>query len=117
MSSGFDLTKTYSPASTAQYIYVRPVRTGEIYACQEDAAGGSIATTNVGKNANFVAGDCDTSTGMSAYTVDSSSANTTNTLDLKIEGFSQKADNVPGSTAVILVSFNKVEDINQGTGV
>ncbi len=117
ISTGFNLDQNYSPASTAQYILVRPVRTGEIYEILEDAAGGSVATTDIGKNANFVAANCDTSTGMSGYVLDSSTAATTNTLDLRIEGFGPEADNVPGSTAVIRVSFNKVDAVDQATGV
>lgn len=118
VTSGMSLERTHSPASTAQYILVRPIGSNkELYRILEDAAGGSVATTDLGKNADFVAADCDTTTGMSGYLLDSSSANTTNTLDLNIQDFYTAPSNVPGSSAILIVSFNKVADVDQATGV
>lgn len=115
--SGLSLDRTYSPASTANYILVRRVFGGQKWDVQEDAVGGSVATTSVGNNITMIAANCSTDTGMSGYMADSSTAATTNTLDLHIVGFAQNADNVPGSTAVLTVTFNKVQNVDQATGV
>lgn len=115
--SGMTLDRTYSPTLTANYILVRRVLPGSLWEVQEDAVGGSVATTNVGKNIDMIAADCSTTTGMSGFMADSNTAATTNTLDLSIRGFSQKVDNVPGSTAVLVVSFNKIAQVDQATGV
>lgn len=117
-SASFSLDRTHSPASTAQYVYVRPVgSTGELYEVQEDAVGGSVATTSVGNNITMIVANASTTTGMSGTMADSSTAATTNTLDLCIRGFADRADNVPGSTAILLVSFNKIAQVDQATGV
>jgi hypothetical protein len=115
--TGLDLDTTYCPASTAMYVKVIPVATLNEYSIPEDAVGGSVATTAVGNNALFIAANCSTVNGQSAYLLDSSSAATTNTHDLCIRGFASQVDNVPGSTATIVVSFNKVALVDQATGV
>lgn len=119
VATGMALDRNYCPASTLMEILVRPVVTGSLFDVQEDAVGGAVATTNVGKNIDMVVAAVNTITGMSGTMADSSSANTTNTLDLCIRGFSTKADNVPGATAgaVLTVSFNKVANVDQATGV
>lgn len=117
VTSGLSLDRTYSPASTANYILVRRVFSGQQWDVQEDALGGSVPTTSVGNNITMIAADCSTDTGMSGYMADSSTAATTNTLDLCITGFASRANNVPGSAAVLTVTFNKVQTIDQTTGV
>ena len=115
--TGMTLDRTYSPASTAQYILVREVTPASLWEIQEDADGGSVATTDIGKNITMIVADCSTTTGMSGTMADSSTANTTNTLDLNIRGFAKNANNVPGSTAVLVVAFNKIANVDQATGV
>lgn len=116
--TGFSLDRTHCPASTAMYIKVLPIKQGDEFEIAEDADGGSVATTDVGKNINIAtAADCNATTGQSAYLADSSTAATTNTHDLCIRGFAKKSDNVPGSSATLVVSFNKIQDVNQATGV
>ena len=117
--TGMSLDRTHVPASTAMYVLVRKVKLGELYKVREDGAGGVVASTAIGLNANFVAANCDTTTGMSAYLLDSSSANTTNTLDLHIRGVVDRPDNVIDGTNIrdFLVSFNNVQEINQVAGV
>lgn len=119
VTSGMNLDRTYCPASTAMYVLVRPVRTGDQFVVEEDGDTTPVAATAIGDNANFVAANCSTTTGMSQYTLDSDSAATTNTLDLCIRGFEDtpaNADNV-GTKANIIVSFNKVQNVDQATGV
>lgn len=116
-SGNINLNKTYCPASTAMYVLVRPVVSDDIYEIREDGVGGSVATTSLGQNATMIVANASTTTGMSGTMLDSSTAATTNTLDLKIVGFKQSPDSVPGSNAVILVKFNKIENVDQATGV
>lgn len=117
--SGFTLDQTYSPTSTAEYILVYPIKSGELYEVQEDAVGGAVATTSIGNNITMIAANCSTTTGMSGYMADSSTAATTNTLDLCIRGFKDSPDSVPGDAAgaVLLVTFNKIAQVDQATGV
>ena len=78
-----------------------------LFEAQEDSVGGNLALTNVGQNIDFVAGSLSTVTGLSGFMIDSSTANTTNTLQCRIEGFSSEPSNeTPGSFGRYLVSFN-----------
>lgn len=117
VASSMNLNQTHCPASTAMYLLIRPVTSDDVYEVQEDAVGGSVATTSVGNNADMIVANCSTTTGMSGTMLDSSTAATTNTLDLKIVGFVPAPDNTAGSTARILVKFNKIENVDQATGV
>lgn len=74
---------------------------------QEDAVGGALAITNVGQNVEFVVAAGSTTTGQSGMQVDSSTANTTSTLTLRILGFVARPDNEVGvANAKMLVAFN-----------
>jgi len=104
-ASGRD-SPTYRVASTDRYVWVAD-DPDIIYEIQEDGVGGALAAANVGQNIDVIAGTGSTITGLSAFQADSSTANTTNTLQLRIHGFVQRPDNVPGSAnAKILVSIN-----------
>lgn len=116
-SGNINLNRTHCPASTAMYVLVRPVTSDDVYSVMEDGVGGSVATTSVGQNITMIVANASTTTGMSGTMADSSTAATTNTLDLKIVGFDQKVGNVPGTNAVLLVKFNKIENVDQATGV
>lgn len=119
VATGLSLDRTYCPASTLMEILVDPVRSGDLFDVQEDAVGGAVATTNLGKNATIIVADANMITGQSGMMLDSSTVATTNSLDLNIKGFNQEGSNVPGSTAgaVIVVSFNNVDSANTSTGV
>lgn len=116
-SGNINLNRTHCPASTAMYVLVRPVLADDVFEVREDGVGGSVATTSVGNNATMIVANASTTTGMSGTMLDSSTAATTNTLDLKIVGFKTSPDSVPGSNAIILVKFNKIENVDQATGV
>jgi len=97
---------TYRAASTARYVWVAddPDLQFEI---QEDGVGGALAVTSVGQNVDLVAGTGSTVTGLSGFQADSSTAATTNTLQLRIMGFSRRIDNEVGNAnAKMLVSIN-----------
>lgn len=117
VASGMSLDRTYRPASTAMYVLVRPINIDDEYVMQEDAVGGSIATSAIGQNANFVVASVNTTTGMSGTMIDSSTAATTSTLDLKLVDFVPQEDNVPGTNAKIIVRFNNIQNANQVAGV
>lgn len=119
VTTGLTLDNTYCPASTLMEILVDVNKPGDLWDVQEDAVGGAVATTNIGNNATMIVANANTTTGMSGTMLDSSTAATTNTLDLCIRGFSDKGDNTPGSTAgaVLVVSFNKITQVDQATGV
>jgi len=107
----------YHPASTLQYILVAD-DPNLLFWVQEDSAGGSIAMATAGmKNADLVAGSGSTVTGYSGWMLDSSTINTTNTLQVRLIGGLQEADNTMGSTnAKWLVRLN-LDTITHTTGV
>jgi hypothetical protein len=65
-------------------------------------AGTSVAaatiTANVGLNGQFTTTAGSTTTGASGMQLDSAGLATTNTLPLKIVGFPNRPDNIPGDT-------------------
>lgn len=98
-------TTKYRPASTLMTVLVAD-DPDLLFEIQEDSVGGALAVTNVGQNADFVAGSGSTYTGDSGFMLDSSTAATTNTLQCRIEGLAQRPDNEIGTYAKWLVSFN-----------
>lgn len=83
---------------------------------QEDGVGGALAITNVGQNADVVVGSGSATTGQSGMELDSSTANTTSTLVLRILGFVQRPDNEVGvANAKMLVGFNVHQYNSVGT--
>ena len=92
-------TPIYRRASTDRYVYVCD-DPNVIYEVQY--AGTSVAaatiTANVGQNGQFTTTAGSTTTGASGMQLDSSGLATTATLPLKIVGFPNRPDNVPGDT-------------------
>jgi len=95
----------YHPASTNQYILVAD-DPNQLFKIQEDSVGGALATTNSWDNADLVSGAGSTVTGYSGWQLDSSTAQTTNTLQLRVLRLLQEADNVIGTNAKWLVRIN-----------
>lgn len=96
----------YREASTLRRLHVAD-DPELLFEAQEDAVGGALAVTAIGGNADWVDGTVSTSTGLSAAQIDSSTANTTNTLQLRLERFVDRPDNEPASAnAKVLVSIN-----------
>lgn len=96
---------TYRAASTERYVFVAD-DPNLIFEIQEDADGGALAATDVGLNADIIIAAGSTTTGLSGVELDSSTAATTNTLQLRIEGFAQRADNEIGANAKMECSIN-----------
>jgi hypothetical protein len=95
----------YLPASTAAYIYVSddPFL---LYKIQEDGVGGAMASGASGRNADLVAGSGSTVTALSGWQLDSSTLQTTSTLQLRIIQLLQESDNAIGLSAKWLVKLN-----------
>jgi hypothetical protein len=100
-----NLSRTYLPASTEGYLLVAD-DPDEEFEIQEDSVGGALANTNISQNADFIQGTGSTVTGISAVELDSSTADTTNTLQLKILGLVPRADNEIGTNAKWRVKIN-----------
>jgi hypothetical protein len=113
-ASGRD-SPTYRAASTARYVYVAD-DPDLVFEIQEDAVGGAAAAADVGLNVDLVAGTGSTITGLSAFQADTSTKNTTATLQLRILGFKQSVDNEIGANAKLLVTIN-LHSLRNTTGI
>ncbi|WP_230679204.1 hypothetical protein, partial [Streptococcus pneumoniae] len=76
-----------------------------LYTMQEDSIGGNLAITAAGTNANVIVGAGNTSTGYSGMQIDSSTANTTNTLHLRLHNVQPQVGNKLGDYADWVVSI------------
>ncbi len=118
--TGMSLDRTHRPASTTMYVMVRPANNVDQYVICED---GTTALADIGENANLTGNgggttitDADTVTGLSTMMLDTSTHATTATLQVKMIGFADAADNTPASAnADIVVTLNNVE-LSGGTG-
>ena len=68
---------------------------------------GTSATTDYGKNADVVVGTGNTTTGLSAIELDTSTIATTAALNLKIIGLWDVPNNAVGANAVVVVIINE----------
>lgn len=83
----------YHPASTLQYIMVAD-DPDLIFEAQEDSVGGSIAMATAGlKNVDLIAGAGSVATGFSGWMLDSSTIQTTNTLQMRLLRGVERSDN------------------------
>lgn len=108
-------TPVYRAASTDRYLLVCD-DPNVVYETQY--AGTSVAaatiTANVGLNGQFVTTAGNTTTGASGMQLDSSGLATTATLPLKIVGFPNRPDNIPGDT--YFSYYVKLNNTVNGTG-
>lgn len=95
----------YRPASTAGYVLVCD-DPNVLYEIEEDSVGGALAVTSIGLNADLVAGAGSTDTRNSGFMLDSSTAATTATLQLRIIQLEQRPDVEVGASAKWLVAIN-----------
>lgn len=109
------LPSQYSKASTEGYCYVCD-DPGVIYEMQEDSVGGAMAATEAMGNADLVISNCSTATGVSAAMIDSSTAGTTSTYNLRLLRLVQRPDNAQGNYAKWLVQIN-LHSLLYATGV
>lgn len=102
----------YHVASTAGYILVND-DPNTLYEVQEN---GAMAQGAPGRNVNLVSGTGSTVTGFSGWQLNSSTLNTTNTLQMKIMRLLEQADNAVGTNAKWLCRIN-LNALTSTTGV
>lgn len=114
---------TYRAASTTRRVLVAD-DPNLLFEIQQGTGGTPLTANDVGLNANFAVGSGSTVTGLSGVTLNNVGEATTNTLDLKIIGMVNRADNDPGSAvgtgadaSRFLVRINRHEYVNQIAGV
>ena len=88
-----------------------------LYEVQEDSVGGAIATASAGLNINVIVGSGDTITGMSGMELDSSSAASTSSLNMRLHRVVDRPDNAIGTNAEWVVSINASQEALNQTGV
>ena len=100
----------YLPASTAGTVLVE-IGTNVVFEIQEDSVGGAMVATNVGSNGDFVATAGSTTTGRSAYELDSSDVIAKDasaaTATLRVLKLSSRTDNEIGTEAKWEVIINE----------
>lgn len=103
-----DLTVTSRPAAAQSTDWFCLVADDPniIFEAQEDSVGGALAVTNIHNNINLIAAAPATGVVVSGYELDSSTVNTTATLDMRIKGLVKRADNAVGVNAKWEVLFN-----------
>lgn len=106
----------YRAASTQRLLLVAddPDLTFEM---QEVSGGTPLAANDAGLNANIVVAAGSTVTGLSGMELNNATEATTNTLDVKIQGFVNRVDNEIGEHAKWLVVLNRHRYANQVAGV
>ena len=98
------INRGYRAASEADYLLVADDY-NLLFAIEEDAVGGALATTDIGNNADLVAGTGSVYTKRSGYMLDSSTKATTS-AQVRIWGFDQTIGNTIGGTGPVwLVSI------------
>lgn len=89
-----------------------------LFEVQEVSGGTQIAVNDIGLNANILVANASTTTGLSGTMLDNATPPaTTNTLDVKIVGFSNKPNNAVGANAKWIVRINRHQYVNQLAGV
>jgi hypothetical protein len=89
-----------------------------LFDVQEDGDGGAMGTASEGLTADYVAGDCNATTGRSIFEIDSSTKDTTSTHDLHLCQVAPYIDNDGTLTnARWFVLMNNERDYNQIAGV
>jgi hypothetical protein len=95
----------YGAASTAFYFTVCDDPTA-LFEVQEDSVGGALTADSVGLNADLIAAAGTAATGTSGWMLDSSTAGTGATLQVRIVELLNAADNEIGTNAKWLVAIN-----------
>jgi hypothetical protein len=96
-----DLTKVSRPSGAQSVNYYAWVcdDPNVIFEIQEDSDGGALTIASAGLNANWINATPATGVNVSATELDSSSVNTTATLNLKLLGLVRRANNAIGAQA------------------
>jgi len=104
----FGVNLVYGAASTATTNHlVVPAGNSQLFEIQDNSDTDGVEAASAVKNANIELNAGSTTTQLSGHELDESTINTTNTLDLKMHGLLQVADNAYGAWARVLVTFNR----------
>ncbi len=108
----------YAAASTERVVLVDD-DPNSLFEIQDTNSGTALTDAAVGLNVNFAGTGGNAAYGWSNVTLDNTTEATTNTLDLKIVDFVNRADNASGDTgpAKFLVRINRHQFVNQVAGV
>lgn len=106
----------YLTASTGGYVLVSDNPDTE-YEIQEDSVGGALAVTSIGLNADLISAAGNTYLKRSGWMLDSSTAGVGATLQVRIVGFEQRADNEIGQYGKWLVRLNLPTEAGIASGV
>lgn len=106
------LTRAASTARTGQVLFGQDV----LYKIQEDSDTNAIEITEAGFNCNMIVGTASDVTG-SGMELDSTSAATTSTLNVRLHHVFDSPDNVLGDNAEWVVSINASQEALNQTGV
>lgn len=106
----------YREASTQRVLLVAD-DPSLLFEAQEITGGTAFTANDIGLNCNIVVAAGSTVTGNSGTGLDNSTEATTNTLDVRIWGLANRADNAPGDSAKYLVKINRSAFANQIAGV
>ena len=88
----------------------------QLFICQQDSVASEIVASDLNLNANLVIGTGSTTTGISGTEIDSSSKNTTATLNVKlIDFYDTPSNDATASNSILVVKINNHE-LNSGTG-
>lgn len=103
------LPEKYNPANTDRIALVEVGR-NTVFEVQEDGVGNNIAATAIGANIAQVSAAGSTVTGLSAYSIDSSTTATTLTYPWKLLGLVKRPDNAFGLSTTDLGKFEVVRN-------
>lgn len=113
----------YRAASTQRIVLVAD-DPNALFEIQQVSTGTPLTANDIGMNANFVVAAGNTFTGQSGVTINNTTEATTNTLDLKIVGVPNRADNDVGdavgtgaASSKFYVRINRHVYVNQTAGV
>lgn len=108
----------YGAASAATDHTIVLAGAGAIFVAQGDGTGATfLVAASMNKNANLALTAGDTSLLRSKHQISETSINTTNTLDLRVRGLYNNANNALGQFAQVFVTFNNLVDSNQEAGI
>lgn len=112
-----NLKAQYRLANTQRFCKLAMVDS-TYFEVQSDDDSGTLDADSIGLNANFIVGSGDTTYGISGVEINSDGADTTNSLDLQLIGFPNRADNEIGSVnQTVIVKFNDPQTKPVRTGV
>src|ERR1041384_1224299 len=107
----------YGAASTATD-HAIVLAENALFVAQGDGTGATfLVAASLSKNANLALTAGNTTTKVSKPQISETSIATTNTLDLRVRGLWQSADNVAGQYARVYVTFNNLVGSDQKAGI